>query len=619
VFVVLPPLSRDCSARDVHSSSHDRSPDLRIDQPLQNKLRLPLSSFPPTLSTMPWPAKPPMTLKEAKRAYKKDSSGFKFTPSQLARADRQDEQEEKRRKALEKEKTRQDNKRKREDKAEKDRAVKRKMLDEGRITVEDTWGKVTASQPRLNKFFAQPPAETGPPSRLRHELTSKSDDDAQENLLDGLESEDEDNKKPGIVETKNDATPAREIGSPDVSSSPKAPVQLIQDPRSTNTKNPPGLSKTLHKLPSPLQELHSSRINATAGYIHRRSSDLKARTHYVSTKVDDLENSIVVKEPAAKLLKHKPAPLPTAEISRVALPAPARQSDQTRVLRSADNPLSVSSTDRHSDEPRRAVSNSRSDGNNQGAEEDFTDGMDDNAFLELWDRQNDNGGDHYSSASLPDGSDSKPSPVLTSNDDTINTVELLPRDWQTEKQERSTFPKEDSTTDALPTILNESFSAVFNEIDDSELIAFAEQVEASMVASPQVCSIPTKAVANSLPAVSKTSKIQSTPRTRYPLGLEKSNTTCTDTNVSTFTPHVPPNTEKSLGTSGGVPADRNNPSTSTITTTSSSLLVPAEVEPPQARSKRRRAMPWDDIEGPGPSTQAAMLELLEQAEAQMKR
>jgi hypothetical protein len=31
------------------------------------------------------------------------------------------------------------------------------MLEEGRITVEDTWGKVTASQPRLNKFFGQRP------------------------------------------------------------------------------------------------------------------------------------------------------------------------------------------------------------------------------------------------------------------------------------------------------------------------------------------------------------------------------------------------------------------------------------------------------------------------------
>lgn len=570
---------------------------------------------------MPWPAKPPMTLKEAKRAYKKDSTGFKFTPSQLARADRQDAQEEKRRKALEKEKIKQDNKRKREDKAERERAVKRKMLDEGRITVEDTWGKVTASQPRLNKFFAQPPADTGPPSRLRHELTSKSDDDAQGNLVDGLESEDEDNRKPNEVEMKNDAAAASalEIDAPDVLSSPIPPLQPTQNPRSVDINNSPGLSKTLHKQPSPLQELQSSRINVTAGHIQRVSSALKTRTHYVSEKVDDLESSTVVKEPP-KLLEHKPAPLPKAQISQLALPAPTRQSDQTRVLRSADNLLSVSSKARHSNEPRQALSASKCDGRNQLAEEDFTDGIDDNAFLEMLGAQNDTDRERYSSASLFDCSDSKPSPGFASNDDTINTIELPHLDWLNEEQQkRPALPKEDSTTDALPAVLNESFSAVFNEIDDSELIAFAEQVEASMVASPQLCSKPTKATADYSPAESKTSKPRTTPKTECPLSLEKSIAISTGTKASTFIKHGPPNAENSIATSAVAPAGINNPSSSAIKTTPSSLLVPAEVMQPQIRSKRRRAMPWDDIEGPGPSTQAAMLELLEQAEAQMER
>jgi hypothetical protein len=95
-----------------------------------------------------------MTLKEAKRAYKKNGiASFQYTASQMARADRQDAREEKRKKELDKERQRVENKRKREDKDQRERVARQKMLAEGRITVEDTWGKVTASQPRLNRFF----------------------------------------------------------------------------------------------------------------------------------------------------------------------------------------------------------------------------------------------------------------------------------------------------------------------------------------------------------------------------------------------------------------------------------------------------------------------------------
>ncbi|KIW89312.1 uncharacterized protein Z519_10165 [Cladophialophora bantiana CBS 173.52] len=108
---------------------------------------------------MPRPAKPPMTLKEAKRAYKKEGiGGPRYTASQMARADKLDAREEKRKKELEKERQRTENKRKREEKLERDRVVRQKMVEEGRISIEDTWGKVTASQPRLNKFFGRKPA-----------------------------------------------------------------------------------------------------------------------------------------------------------------------------------------------------------------------------------------------------------------------------------------------------------------------------------------------------------------------------------------------------------------------------------------------------------------------------
>ncbi|KAK5555265.1 hypothetical protein LTR46_006895 [Exophiala xenobiotica] len=126
---------------------------------------------------MPRPAKPPMTLKEAKRAYKKNGiASFQYTASQMARADRQDAREEKRKKELDKERQRVENKRKREEKDQRERAARQKMLAEGRITVEDTWGKVTASQPRLNRFFGGKAVVT-PVKRKIMGVVEKEDED----------------------------------------------------------------------------------------------------------------------------------------------------------------------------------------------------------------------------------------------------------------------------------------------------------------------------------------------------------------------------------------------------------------------------------------------------------
>ncbi|EXJ73580.1 uncharacterized protein A1O5_03341 [Cladophialophora psammophila CBS 110553] len=124
---------------------------------------------------MPRPAKPPMTLKEAKRAYKKEGiGGPRYTASQMARADKLDAREEKRKKEVEKERQRAENKRKREEKLERDRVARQKMVEEGRISIEDTWGKVTASQPRLNKFFGRKPALLS--NTIRAEPVSEKED-----------------------------------------------------------------------------------------------------------------------------------------------------------------------------------------------------------------------------------------------------------------------------------------------------------------------------------------------------------------------------------------------------------------------------------------------------------
>lgn len=468
-----------------------------------------------------------MTLKEAKRAYKKDNTGFKFTPSQLARADRQDAQEEKRRKALEKQQTRENNKRKREDKAERDRAVKRKMLDEGRIAIEDTWGKVTASQSRLNKFFAQPHTENGPASRLRHEVTRKLDGNAQDNLSDGLEPKDDGHTQTGIVEMKNGPCTVQDTSAPDVLSSLRV---SCQDLESVDVRHSLESPRLLHKQSSPLQELHPSQLNV---------------------------------------------------------------------------------------KPKPGATDLRNVGRDHDIEEDFTDGLDDTDFLAFCDGQNNNGKGHDSSATPLHDSDEKTSLTLTLNDHTISTVELNPRGLRNEGSHKHTaFPANGNTKDALPAVVNESFSTVFNEIDESELIAFAEQVEASMETSPQVCSLSTKgAVAEHAPTVSKKSNVRLTPKTKSPFGPEKLDTTF----VPVITRSSSLSAENPLDNSGAVLNDTKmipKPATAMI---SSNLLPPTEVKPPLVKPKKRRQMPWDDIDGPGPSTQAAMLELLEQAEAQMRR
>ena len=101
---------------------------------------------------MPHDNVPLMTSRQAKRNYQKSGKRFKFTPSQYRAAERRSELEERRKKTVAAEEKRKGNKRKRDEKDERERDNKRRQLAEGKISIEDTWGKVRASQPRLSFF-----------------------------------------------------------------------------------------------------------------------------------------------------------------------------------------------------------------------------------------------------------------------------------------------------------------------------------------------------------------------------------------------------------------------------------------------------------------------------------
>jgi hypothetical protein len=98
---------------------------------------------------------PPQTSRQVRKAYVKANKHFEFTPTQ-ARASERRLELGKRAQALQaKEQRKRDNKRKREEKEAAEREAKRKRIESGKAPIEDLWGKVRASQPRLSAFFAQ--------------------------------------------------------------------------------------------------------------------------------------------------------------------------------------------------------------------------------------------------------------------------------------------------------------------------------------------------------------------------------------------------------------------------------------------------------------------------------
>jgi hypothetical protein len=98
-------------------------------------------------------AAPPMTTRQARRLGKAQAAQFTYTASQMRCADRREELQDRKRRIEEKERKKKANKRKRELQQEKERTRTKQLLEEGKMDKQEIWGKVTASQPRLNEFF----------------------------------------------------------------------------------------------------------------------------------------------------------------------------------------------------------------------------------------------------------------------------------------------------------------------------------------------------------------------------------------------------------------------------------------------------------------------------------
>ncbi|KAL9615877.1 MAG: hypothetical protein Q9160_009186 [Pyrenula sp. 1 TL-2023] len=86
----------------------------------------------------------------------------RFTPAQIRQIEREEAQKKQARESEERERKRKLARKRKEEKEAKEREERRKLVQEGKLTEEDTWGKCAASQQRLNTFFrAFGQADTG--------------------------------------------------------------------------------------------------------------------------------------------------------------------------------------------------------------------------------------------------------------------------------------------------------------------------------------------------------------------------------------------------------------------------------------------------------------------------
>ncbi|KIW11067.1 hypothetical protein PV08_10366 [Exophiala spinifera] len=598
---------------------------------------------------MPRPPKPPMTLKEAKKAYKKEGIGIQYTASQMARADRFDEREAKRKKELEREKQRVDNKRKRDQKEARERAVKQKMLEEGRITVEDTWGKVTASQPRLNKFFGQNAVAAS--KKNTKDVTT---DHKEKNR--NMQGDDQ----PAQGETKTtghtpgaDTTIVRNVLQVKSPSGISCPSVLEKENSSSNTSlskshlcnTASEESNSLRHVPNPssaLSELKHAQLNVPSAGSRKLVYDTKPWKVYNPTRT------------ASETEARKP------EI-RTYTPNEVHDNDGPSVETYFGSKNIEYDPNLHSSVNATALEYQGSDENlsrttnEVDEEEDFSDGIDDETLLELYD-------DQYQQATTPRGASADLcSPTSTV---TLSSPSCGPEVGQpcTDKEEKpKVLPKSQSN-------LSDSFTSCFNEIDEDDLIALAEEVEAE--------------ISTPLASADKTAENGCFPQVpKHSLGLEKqmSHGTPSPPQLARPEPPLPPRSQptetKPSSSKPGVvtplendsrhktntpnpkreplqgkgimapppaPAHpriregkKNSRDDNNNTTTSSVSFQRPESVARTAVSKQRtkRVLPWnkpskqhyytnhdnpsDDFDLLGPSTQALMVELAEQAEAQI--
>ncbi|KAK5033060.1 hypothetical protein LTR13_007025 [Exophiala sideris] len=538
---------------------------------------------------MPRPAKPPMTLKEAKRAYKKDGVGFQYTASQMARADRQDAQEEKRKKALEKDRQRVESKRKRDEKVERERTIKQKMLDEGRITVEDTWGKVAASQPRLNKFFGQRAAAVVPAKRkIQEQIVARGETTVQD-----VPVADSDEQTHETHEAQPALSSVHEI------TTPVSKVALGQNGAAEPTFNNEGYAgETATQGTSPRFGRGSLvHDNAQRGDVQSQRSKLRElRPSQINARLNRAQNS------QASFKSVTPIKAPKEDLS-----VPPRQSQtgsqNERVSTPACivHPLSTESQ-RHASTPTKDASPGNFD-----EEDDFTDGIDDDTLLMLCDEQEReiSTPSTANASRSPEGLDAEGSAPICFGE----TGECPPPEPQA-KASKVTTSKDKEAIPQSSKGLSESFSSVFNEIDDDDWIAVAERVEASMPSPAVSCTVvsPTTVITPAMPprkAVASVVKAEAQPRIGMPPPKRSQHPPGRRSSKSSPAPNA-------LGMKATRLAGAGIPSPSGIPRLRTNMPPPK----PQSVPHNLHAAPSpDEFVGPGPSTQAMMLELLEQAEA----
>ena len=474
-----------------------------------------------------------MTLKEVKRAGKKETGAFKFTASQHARADRQDAQEEKRRKALAKERQREENKRKRDIKAERDRIVKQRMLDEGRITIEDTWGKVTSSQPRLNRFFVQ---RTQPPlkaSRLSEQTAVYDSEDSHSSSHVGNISEQ-------VIKSQDSTTIEPHV--------PQKPVSG-QSPRDEPSASLPAVATTLMPL-SP------NRISNTG-------------------------QSLVSHWSQPPTLKEKKTPKTSIPLSEHLHGGRSHQlrGEDCRENSAASLEEAKDTIGPHS----RAHQEQCHLENGYDTEEDFTDEIDDETLLILCSTQKPR------NSPSRDGVNMKTEPVLFNKNRQMRRTDV-----DTGRMSCQSIDNQHKVSGLAQA--SESFSAIFNEIDDRDFLALADKVEASLVPS-----------SNCNPGSAPNTEMTATPERQEQVDVRMP--------IQVSVSH--PQKDSNGATKGSTPRKRN---TRTFPKHSERPLT--TTMPPPTKKKKGRILPWDlradEFDTPGPSTQAVMLELVEQAEANIR-
>lgn len=576
-----------------------------------------------------------MTLKEAKKAYKKEGIGIQYTASQMERADRFDEREEKRRKELDRERQRVDNKRKRDQKEARERAARQKMLEEGRITVEDTWGKVTASQPRLNKFFGQ--TAIAPSKRNSQEVIVENKETSR--TLQGAGEHAQDKTETCEHSVQGPTAPEKDYLDPKsiVATSGPCGTTPFKSVRGSQQSRHHGQQRDVHDVhcvPSALTELEPAQLNIPSAGSRKLVYD---------------------KHPWKG--RHNPTPLATR-----AIPEPENNGPELR----SPVPNTMHMKDGSSTYSRAASKHSTNDHSIAAAavleyqglieldsrttsefdlEEDFTDGIDDETLLELC-------VDQARKGVTPKD------PASTNLDSPSSTVRLSSpgsgpeedRPGKETKEVQQILPKSNGPSD--------SFTSCFNEIDEDDLIALAEEVEAEISTPSANAKNPEKQtyreaqrrpdLAEPAPAPAPTPLSQTRPINTNPslstLGLS---TRTEDTSRRKPNPCSSRREPQKFNTSMAPPppsVGRHAKETNDSAISSVSHHRPHSV--PRARlsqqQRKERVLPWnqpskqhyyhntnpahnddtnnnndDDFDVLGPSTQALMVALAEQAEAQI--